>query len=75
MTNERITTILDLYQRTLSRITWTEHTVPELEHVIEMIPKMRSMDGEKLHRWLGFVQGVLYCQRVYTIEEMKEHNR
>ena len=26
-------------------------------------------------RWLGFVQGVLWVQGVYTLENLKSHNR
>jgi len=29
----------------------------------------------KANRWLGFVQGFLWANGIYTIEEMKEHNR
>ena len=31
--------------------------------------------GEKANRWLGFIQGVLFTKGVYTIDEMREHNR
>ena len=30
---------------------------------------------EKAMRWLGFIQGVLFAKGVYTIDEMREHNR
>ncbi len=30
---------------------------------------------EKVFRWLGFIQGVLWVLRVYTLEELKSHNR
>lgn len=30
---------------------------------------------EKAMRWLGFVQGVLMCYDVMTVEQMKEDNR
>lgn len=29
---------------------------------------------EKMMRWLGFIQGCLFCFGVYTLEEMKRHN-
>lgn len=29
---------------------------------------------EKAHRWLGFVQGVLWVSGLYSIEELREHN-
>lgn len=30
---------------------------------------------EKAFRWLGFVQGVLWVTGVYTIDELRAHNR
>lgn len=30
---------------------------------------------DKLMRWLGFMQGVLWATGVYTIDQLKEHNR
>lgn len=50
-----------------------------MEHAKQMIPKMRQFlvekRREKVFRWLGFLQGVLYCNGIYTIEEMANHNR
>ena len=37
--------------------------------------RARNTRREKFMRWLGFVQGVFWCRSVYTIEEMKQHNR
>ena len=51
----------------------------KLVHLKGMIPKMRAflVEGrrEKVSRWLGFMQGVLYALDVYTVEEMANHNR
>jgi hypothetical protein len=30
---------------------------------------------EKADRWLGFIQGVLWCSYLFSIGEMREHNR
>lgn len=30
---------------------------------------------EKAHRWLGFIQGVLWMSGVFTLDELKEHSR
>jgi hypothetical protein len=30
---------------------------------------------DKLNRWLGFVQGIFWCELVFTIDEMREHNK
>lgn len=29
---------------------------------------------EKAMRWLGFIQGILFMQGEYTLEELKKHN-
>lgn len=52
-----------------------------LAHVYWMLLEMRGMlqdtdcDREKIMRWLGFAQGVLWTLEVLTIERMKEDNR
>jgi len=30
---------------------------------------------EKVFRWLGFIQGCLWRAGIYTVEELKNHNR
>lgn len=46
-------------------------------HVMWMCSKalqwVESEDFEKAHRWLGFIQGVLFCVGHYTIDEMRSH--
>ena len=50
-----------------------------LNHILWMcdVAKSFAQNGKakKANRWLGFIQGVLCCKKVYTIEEVKEHNR
>lgn len=50
-----------------------------LDHVMWMCTEIpRHLDAgkiEKAHRWLGFIQGVLWASEVYTIENMRIHNR
>ncbi len=49
------------------------------EHILYMLRQIpqfiKAGRKEKANRWLGFVQGALWAQDIYTIEEMKEHNR
>jgi hypothetical protein len=51
----------------------------ELSHASGMLDSIDSfMDEgrrEKAFRWLGFVQGVLWVRGVYSIDQLKEHNR
>lgn len=48
-------------------------------HVRAMIAEMQSMivEGrtEKCMRWLGFIQGVLWTDGMFTLEELKNHSR
>lgn len=34
-----------------------------------------KVTGEKVHRWLGFIQGVLWDDCQVTIAQLKDHNR
>lgn len=43
-----------------------------LDKMAEFVNEGRT---EKVFRWLGFVQGVLWTNRVYTLTELKDHNR
>jgi len=53
----------------------------ESDHIVSMIPKMEEMSQkndyvtrEKLMRWLGFMQGVLWSDGLYDIDELRELN-
>ena len=48
-----------------------------LEHIHWMCREIleKKMTNSKQHRWLGFIQGVLYSEGLFTIDEMKEHNK
>lgn len=51
------------------------------EHLATMVPKMEAMnfnepkEREKLMRWLGFMQGVLWERQVYSLDELRSHNK
>lgn len=61
-------------------------TQVQLNHLLWMCEETRKFiaplameatqgDREKAMRWLGFIQGVLWTSGVYSIEDMKNHNR
>lgn len=86
MTDEKINSVLDRYERDIESVEITHGSMnPHLAHALQMIPKMRAfllIEGpgsqdrrEKVFRWLGFLQGILYCHYIYTIDEMADHNR
>ena len=68
--------VLEIYEITLS---FHSGRSDELDHIFSMIPDIEKFVEEgrigKAFRWLGFMQGVLYCARVYTIDEMRSHNK
>lgn len=76
MTNQKLLDVIAHYE---SRVAYLRGVSANLDHVATMLPKMRTLveEGrrEKVMRWLGFVQGVLWCFNIYTIEEMKAHNK
>lgn len=96
MTDQKCREVLDRYEQRIPEFmdTFRHGKDGELEHLLEMIPKMRAMldeansewlrqrdfvaaadKREKFMRWLGFIQGTLCSQAVYTLEELKNHNR
>lgn len=50
-----------------------------LSHVLAMIPQMREFleqgRRDKVFRWLGFIQGVLWLSGEFSLEKLKLHNR
>ncbi len=51
----------------------------ELQHAHWMLLGIRNCIGkgelEKAQRWLGFVQGILWTSKMYTIAQLRKHNR
>jgi hypothetical protein len=49
------------------------------ERLLSMLPQMEQfrINGQtaKLMRWLGFMQGAFWVLHVFTIDEMRVHNR
>lgn len=54
-------------------------TLEVQHHLMYMIEQIENfLEGkrkEKANRWLGFVQGVLWSNRIYSIKELKDHNK
>jgi hypothetical protein len=53
--------------------------ISHLEHVAWMctqVPTFLALGKvEKAHRWLGFVQGILFLYEVFSLADLKDHNR
>lgn len=88
MTAEKVRSVVELYERELGLHIgerWGDQELGDpnlplcrLCHAKWMVLEMKKFldDGqiEKAFRWLGFVQGILWCEGVYTIDEMEDHN-
>ena len=58
----------------LNHCRWMCEKITEMMYAIDNESIVDLEKTEKVHRWLGFIQGVLFSNGVFTISEMKEHN-
>ena len=89
MTPEKIKQALNVYRIRLQNIGIKPYRFPpgqepqdrkqKLMHVAGLIEAAEDLLKEdrleKAFRWLGFVQGALWASGLYTIKELKDHNR
>lgn len=79
MTPDKIRGIMDMYEHHLEQCDAAQPISLHLRHVLGMCAKVRGFLDEgrwdKANRWLGFIQGVLWVEEVFEIEDMKNHNR
>jgi hypothetical protein len=89
MTGEKVLEVINLYRNTLTGLGIPEANAPHdlknpsLEqvkaHCHGMLDEMEVFVSqgrmEKVFRWLGFVQGGLFAAGIFSIEELKNHNR
>ncbi|KKQ74663.1 MAG: hypothetical protein US94_C0001G0064 [Berkelbacteria bacterium GW2011_GWB1_38_5] len=89
MTKEKIIQVIEVYRqffvtKGIQKINYPHDFLLEssdlgLEHchgmLDEMVEFVREGRIEKAFRWLGFIQGVFWANRVYTLDNLKDHNR
>lgn len=89
MTPDKVLEVCRMYRNKLSEYvdgpeayphdTFMRSDVEGLRHAWRCIDQIEGFLAagrvEKAHRWLGFVQGVLWSCRVYEINSLKGHNR
>ena len=88
MTEAQVREAVKKYREKLSHIYQAKRFNPDskpiysweqLDHVLWMLDLtehfLDNMKTEKVFRWLGFIQGVLWSEGMYTINEIKEHNQ
>ena len=44
-------------------------------HILWMLDELHKLKNDKYNRWLGFIQGHFWTIGIYTIDELKEHNK
>ena len=86
---EKVQQVIEIYRRKFEElgIGKTDYSHEEflqspehgLEHCYGMLDKMEEFIREKrmakVFRWLGFIQGFLWSQKVFTLTELMNHNR
>ena len=89
MTAEKILEIVEVYRKffeerhikkidyphdklLMSKIEGLRHCHGMLDKIVEFV---REGKKEKACRWLGFIQGYLWGQGIYTLNNLKNHNR
>ncbi|OGI83813.1 hypothetical protein A2997_01745 [Candidatus Nomurabacteria bacterium RIFCSPLOWO2_01_FULL_36_10b] len=89
MTEEKILEVIELYRKffTDNGIGKADYPSNKLlaerglgpEHCHGMLHKMEKFieEGriEKTFRWLGFIQGVLWSNRLFTLDDLKNHSK
>lgn len=89
MTSEKILGVIELYrqcfsERSIDKIDYPhdeilDKEIHSLEHCHGMLDEMVKFVHEgrldKTFRWLGFIQGVLWTNQLYTLTDLKNHNK
>ena len=89
MTSDKVREVLATYRKKFEELDVPKKQFPHsslpksdndfLAHCHGMLDEMEIFVQEcrmdKVFRWLGFIQGCLWRIGVYTVEEMKNHNR
>lgn len=89
MTPEKIQDVIRIYRAKLEDLQIEKNSYPHdefldnrrngLGHCNAMLDKIEGFIKEgrtdKVYRWLGFIQGVLWSQRIYTLNSLMSHNR
>lgn len=89
MTPQKVQQVINVYRRKFKKLGIKKADYPHdepvdskqlaLEHCHGMLEKMEKFIQEKrmdkVFRWFGFLQGVLWFSQIYTLDELKNHSR
>jgi hypothetical protein len=88
MTEEKIIDVVQLYRKLLNELGYIAKQYPEnaivnskrnkLEHCLYMLDNVAMFVSEKrlekAFRWLGFIQGILWSEGLFKLDDLKNHN-
>ena len=76
MKENKIIDVCEKYSKKLKKFHQADKKVYHIKWMIMKISEfIKENQQEKANRWLGFIQGVLWAMEIYTVDEMREHNR
>jgi hypothetical protein len=81
MTIDKIKEVMERYRKFFENYPYDDENAHDikLKHCMGMIPRMLKYleEGrvEKVFRHLGFIQGFLWTENYFTIDELKNHSR
>ena len=88
MTPDKVREVLAIYRKKFEeagvgkknlRAEQSQDNWDRLAHCHGMLDEMdffiQQNRMEKVFRWLGFIQGCLWSMSVYTLDDLKNHNR
>jgi len=89
VTKNKVRKVLSTYRRRFEKLGIPKKEFPHdsfpkrnhdfLAHCHGMLDEMEVFIKEdrmdKVFRWLGFLQGCFWRSRIYTVDQMKNHNR
>lgn len=89
MTKEKVLSVVKEYQSSLDKANIMSSAYPHdrypqtkeevlghCRYMLDQIEVFLEEDKtEKAMRWLGFIQGCLWCHGFFTVDSMKEHNK
>ena len=79
MTKEDILRVTKLYRNSQEfsyhKNIKTGITIKHCYNMLDKIDEFAEIDIEKAFRWLGFVQGCLWSENIYSIDDLRYHNK
>lgn len=59
----------------IEEIKYNKHMLNHICWMCQEAQQYVTENSEKTNRWLGFIQGVIWTSGIFTIDDMRDHNR